>query len=131
MKRLTSPFGRRAALALASVATAATLSPVSAQQDALPSSEIHRLVGFSPGSDTGLLARVLAEALQPRLRRPVRVESRPGAGGAVATEAVMRAAPNGATLGFASPSLAIAQHVTRNLPLRAASWPGRRTGPNT
>jgi hypothetical protein len=114
MNRLTLPLSRRAALALAGVATAATLPPAAAQQDALPSSEIHLVVGFSPGSNTDLLARVLAEALQPRLKRPVRVENRPGAGGAVATEAVMRAAPNGATLGFASPSLAMAPHATRS-----------------
>ena len=115
MNRLTLPLARRAALALAGVATTATLTPAAAQ-DALPTRELHLMVGFSPGSNTDLLARVLAEALQPRLKRTVRVENRPGMGGGIATEAVMRAAPDGATLGFAAPSLAIAQHVTRNLP---------------
>jgi tripartite-type tricarboxylate transporter receptor subunit TctC len=115
MNRLTLPLARRTTLALAGVATAAALTPAAAQ-DTLPSSEIRLMVGFSPGSNTDLLARVLAEALQPRLKRTVRVENRPGVGGGIATEAVMRAAPDGATLGFASPSLAVAQHVTRNLP---------------
>ena len=115
MDRLTLPLARRATLALAGVATAAVLAPAAAQ-DALPTREIRLMVGFSPGSNTDLLARVLAEALQPRLKRTVRVENRPGAGGGIATEAVMRAVPDGATLGFAAPSLAIAQHVTGNLP---------------
>src|SRR3954454_16989190 len=113
MNRLTLPLARRAALALAGVATAAVLAPAAAQ-DALPTREIRLLVGFSPGSNTDLLARVLAEALQPRLKRTVRVENRPGAGSGVATEAVLQAAPDGATLGLAAPTLAIAQHVTRN-----------------
>jgi tripartite-type tricarboxylate transporter receptor subunit TctC len=119
MHRLTAPLGRRAALALAggvATTTAALPAPAAAQQDALPAREIHLLVGFAPGSNTDLLARVLAEALQPRLRRPVRVENRPGTGGGVATEAVLRAAPDGATLGFGAPSLAIAQHISRGLP---------------
>jgi tripartite-type tricarboxylate transporter receptor subunit TctC len=118
MHRLTlPPLGRRAALAaLAGAATTAPLpAPAEAAQDALPAREIRLLVGFSPGSNTDLLARVLAAALQRRLRRPVRVENRPGTGGGVAAEAVMRAAPDGATLGFGAPTLAIAQHVTRGL----------------
>jgi len=113
MHRLSLPLGRRAALATACMAITATPTPTAAQ-DALPTRELRLLVGFSPGSNTDLLARVLAEALQPRLKRTVRVENRPGAGGSVATEAVLQAAPDGATLGLAAPTLAIAQHVTRN-----------------
>jgi len=117
MNCLALPFGRRAALALAGgVITPAMLAPVAAAQDVLPTREIQLLVGFSPGSNTDLLARVLAEALQPRLKRPVRVRNRPGTGGGVATEAVVWAEPDGATLGFGAPSLLIAQHVARGLP---------------
>jgi tripartite-type tricarboxylate transporter receptor subunit TctC len=112
MDRPTLPLGRRTALAIAAAAITTTPAPAVAQ-DALPARELRLLVGFPPGSNTDLLARVLAEALQPRLRRTVRVDNRPGAGGGVATEAVMQAAPDGGTLGFASPSLAIAGHVAR------------------
>src|SRR4051812_14909969 len=100
MHRLSLPLGRRAALANACMAVTATPAPTAAQ-DALPTRELRLLVGFSPGSNTDLLARILAEALQPRLKRTVRIENRPGAGGSVATEAVLQAAPDGATLGFA------------------------------
>ena len=117
MNRLTLPFGRRAALTLAGgAATAAMLAPPAAAQDVLPSREIQLLVGFSPGSNTDLLARVLAEALHPRLRRPVRVQNRPGTGGGVATEAVVWAEPDGGTLGFGAPSLVIAPHFARGQP---------------
>jgi tripartite-type tricarboxylate transporter receptor subunit TctC len=115
MDRPTLPLGRRTALAIAAAAiiNIATTPAPAVAQDALPARELRLLVGFPPGSNTDLLARVLAEALQPRLRRTVRVDNRPGAGGGVATEAVMQAAPDGGTLGFASPSLAIAGHVAR------------------
>jgi tripartite-type tricarboxylate transporter receptor subunit TctC len=114
MDRPTLPLGRRTALAIAAAAINIATTPAPAvAQDALPARELRLLVGFPPGSNTDLLARVLAEALQPRLRRTVRVDNRPGAGGGVATEAVMQAAPDGGTLGFASPSLAIAGHVAR------------------
>ena len=115
MDRPTLPLGRRTALAIAAAAiiNIATTPVPAVAQDALPARELRLLVGFPPGSNTDLLARVLAEALQPRLRRTVRVDNRPGAGGGVATEAVMQAAPDGGTLGFASPSLAIAGHVAR------------------
>jgi tripartite-type tricarboxylate transporter receptor subunit TctC len=114
MDRPTLPLGRRTALAIAAAAINIATTPTPAvAQDALPARELRLLVGFPPGSNTDLLARVLAEALQPRLRRTVRVDNRPGAGGGVATEAVMQAAPDGGTLGFASPSLAIAGHVAR------------------
>ena len=114
MDRPTLPLGRRTALAIAAAAINIATTPAPAvAQDALPTRELRLVVGFPPGSNTDLLARVLAEALQPRLRRTVRVDNRPGAGGGVATEAVMQAAPDGGTLGFASPSLAIAGHVAR------------------
>jgi tripartite-type tricarboxylate transporter receptor subunit TctC len=112
MDRPTLPLGRRTALAVAAAAITTTPTPAVAQ-DTLPARELRLLVGFPPGSNTDLLARVLAEALQPRLRRTVRVDNRPGAGGGVATEAVMQGAPDGGTLGFASPSLAIVGHVAR------------------
>lgn len=89
-------------LAVACLASAFAVPRAAAQSD-----PVRLVVGFPPGSNTDLLARVLAEAMAPRLGRPVTVETRLGGAASVATEVVVRAAPDGATLGFSSPTLAI------------------------
>jgi tripartite-type tricarboxylate transporter receptor subunit TctC len=50
------------------------------------------------GPTSDLLARLIAQWLSERLGRQFIVENRPGANGNVATEAVVRAAPDGYTL---------------------------------
>ena len=56
------------------------------------------VVTFAAGGPADMLARLLAQDLQPRLGSTVVVENRGGAGGALANEAVARAAPDGKTL---------------------------------
>ena len=65
------------------------------------------IVGFPPGGAADIVARVIAQWLSDRLGQPFVVENRPGAGTNVATEAVLRAAPDGHTLLFVSVSNAI------------------------
>src|SRR5688572_24400184 len=52
---------------------------------------------FGDGSTTNI-ARITAEHLKPILKVPVIIETRPGAGGSIGTEAVVRAKPDGYTL---------------------------------
>jgi tripartite-type tricarboxylate transporter receptor subunit TctC len=84
---------RRAALA-------ATLAwPALARaQDLPPDRPIRIILGAGAGGITDILARIVAARLQARLDRPVVVDNRPGAGGIIATEAVVRARPDGTTL---------------------------------
>nr|WP_156343687.1 tripartite tricarboxylate transporter substrate binding protein [Limnohabitans sp. 63ED37-2] len=56
------------------------------------------IVPFTPGTGIDLIARTLGPKLSQRLNRPVVVENRVGASGNIGTEAVVRAAPDGATL---------------------------------
>ena len=65
---------------------------------AQPSAPIRILVGFPAGGTIDVVARVLAERLKDELGSPVVVESRVGAGGQLAAQALKAAAPDGRTL---------------------------------
>ena len=70
-------------------------APVQAQADRSP---IRILVGFPAGGTIDLVARVLAEHLKDELGATVIVESKPGAGGQIAAQALKQSAPDGRTL---------------------------------
>ncbi len=73
-------------------------------QNKYPSRPITMIVAFSPGGGTDGAARLVAKDLAVELGQPVIVENRPGAGGAIGAQAVVRAPPDGYTLLFGSGS---------------------------
>ena len=81
-------------------AGAATLPAGSyvAWAQAYPSRPVHWVVGFAPGGGYDTVARLMGQWLQERLGQPFVIENRPGAGTNIATEAVVRAPPDGYTL---------------------------------
>jgi len=81
-------------------AGAAALPAVSriARAQAYPTKPVHIIVGFGAGGSVDLFARLIGQWLSERLGQPFIVETRPGAGGNIATEAVVRAVPDGYTL---------------------------------
>ncbi len=79
---------------------AALLSGAAAAQ--YPNKPIRLIVPFPPGGAAELGARILAQPLGPALGPPVIIDTRPGADGAIAAEATMRAAPDGYTLFYAT-----------------------------
>ncbi|MGE4239420.1 Bug family tripartite tricarboxylate transporter substrate binding protein [Ramlibacter sp.] len=77
-------FARTArTLALGLFAIAPALAPLAASAQDYPSKPIRFIVPGAPGGSPDVFARVLAEKLQPILKQPVLVESRPGAGGLI------------------------------------------------
>ncbi len=71
-----------------------------AAQQAYPTKPIRFIVTFPPGGSADLIARAMAPVLSERLRQPVIVENRPGAGGNIGMEAVAKSAPDGYTMGL-------------------------------
>lgn len=81
---------------------------------------VRLVVGAPPGGSSDLLARRLARDMEPPLGRPVIVENRPGAGGAIAAAFVARAAPDGNTVLLSSSGDAVRQalHPERIIDIR-------------
>ncbi|WP_043830495.1 Bug family tripartite tricarboxylate transporter substrate binding protein [Muricoccus aerilatus] len=83
-------------------------------QPAFPMRPPRLIVPFTPGGAPDLVARTLAEESGRRWPHAVVVESRPGAGGNIAAEAVARAAPDGHTLLLMSNNIvAVNPHIGR------------------
>jgi tripartite-type tricarboxylate transporter receptor subunit TctC len=89
---------RRALLAALAAAPVTAPFPAWAQEAPFPTRPIRLLVGFTPGGATDGAARAVAPRLSELLGQSVVVENRPGAGGNIATEAAVRAAPDGHTI---------------------------------
>jgi tripartite-type tricarboxylate transporter receptor subunit TctC len=95
---------RRSVLVAVIAFSSAALLPL-AHAQAWPDKPVKFVVAAGPGSSLDALARVIGDKLKDRIGQPVIVENKPGAGGALATAEVAKAAPDGYTmlLGFNGP----------------------------
>jgi tripartite-type tricarboxylate transporter receptor subunit TctC len=89
---------RRRFLHLATGAAAFAVVSRIAQAGTYPTRSVRMIVPFPAGNASDILARLVAQSLSERLGRPFIVENRPGAGGTIGTEVVVRAAPDGYAL---------------------------------
>ena len=102
---------------LAAIAALPAARSAAAQGGWTPDRPIRLVVPFAPGGSTDVTARLVAEAIAPRLGQPVVIENRPGAGGNIGSESVARAAPDGHTLVMGTSSThATNPALYRNLP---------------
>jgi len=83
---------------------AALFAASAALAQTYPNKPIRIIIAQAPGSATDVISRVVGNRLQESLGQPVVIEARPGAGGAVGTEAAARSAPDGYTLFMANNS---------------------------
>src|SRR5215831_4971672 len=107
---------RRSILRLAAGAAALPVLSRVARAQAYPVRPVHLIVGFAAGSAVDISARLIAQWLSEHIGQTVIVENRPGASANLATEAVVRAPPDGYTLLATGTFNAINATLYRNLP---------------
>jgi tripartite-type tricarboxylate transporter receptor subunit TctC len=100
-------LARRQFLHLAAGAAALPVMAPVARAQTYPTRPVRIIVGFAAGGVSDILTRLMGQWLSDRLGQQFVIENRPGAGGNIATEAVVRAPADGYTLLLVGPPAAI------------------------
>ena len=96
--KFVSLYCRRAILVAGALGIALAATTAALAQSGYPNKPIRILVGFTPGGNSDIISRVVGNKMGELLGAQIVVENKPGAGGAIATEAAVRSAPDGYTL---------------------------------
>src|ERR1700716_1254301 len=99
-------------------AGAAALSALScpAWAQTYPPRPINLVVPVAAGGGVDTAARILSEKLQVKLKQPVTVENRPGAGSMIGANFVAKATPDGYTLLLMEPAAVLAKWMNKAVP---------------
>jgi tripartite-type tricarboxylate transporter receptor subunit TctC len=114
-KEESMPLARREFLHFGSAAAVATFIPTMASAQTYPTRPVRIIVGFATGGVADIAARLIGQSLSERLGQPFVVENRAGAATNIATEAVIRASPDGYTLLLVNAANAINATLYKNL----------------
>ncbi len=88
--------------------------PTAQAADPFPVRPIKILIGFAPGGSSDTVARILAPRLSEALKQSVIIDNRPGAGGNIASDALVKAPADGYTIMLGTiGSLAVNQHLNK------------------
>ncbi len=98
----------------AALAVATLALPATAQE--FPAKPIRFIVPLTPGSGADIAGRILGRYIGDALKQPIVVENRPGAGGIIGTQAVVKSDPDGYTLLVQSSSHAANPAIYKSLP---------------
>jgi tripartite-type tricarboxylate transporter receptor subunit TctC len=115
IKRRVCRHFRRNFLHLAAGVAALPAALRIARAQAYPTRPVRIIVGFAPAGGTDIMGRLIGQWLSDRLGQQFVIEDRPGAGTNIATEAVVKAAPDGYTLLVVDASPAINATLYNNL----------------
>jgi tripartite-type tricarboxylate transporter receptor subunit TctC len=102
-------------LVVAIALTVTTAVPVLAQ-DAYPSRSVRILVPYPPGGAVDIVARTLGDELSKRWGQSVIIENKPGAGGIIASQELVKSPPDGYTLIVVATGHALNGHFYAKLP---------------
>ena len=106
---------RRQFLHLAASA-ATSVFPQMAMAQTYPTRAVMLVVPVAAGGGVDTAARILAGKLQEKLKQPVIVEDRPGAGSMIGANLVAKATPDGHTLLLMEPGAALAKWLNKSVP---------------
>ncbi len=110
------PIGTRRLRALAGLLCALAATLAHAATPAWPTKPVRLIVPYAAGGPNDVMARVLAQQLTTLSGQPFIVENKGGAGGAIGTDAVAKASPDGYTLGFVSAPFTMLPALQAKLP---------------
>ncbi|HSV82670.1 MAG TPA: tripartite tricarboxylate transporter substrate binding protein [Ramlibacter sp.] len=109
---MTQTSRRQFVTLLATIATLGTALPAFAQSD----TPLRVILPVGAGSGVDTIVRAAQNALARELKQPVVIENLPGAGGITGTAQIVKAAPDGRTIGFVSNNHVVNQSVFKKMP---------------
>ena len=111
----TQPLTRRLT-ALAVASAFALLAVPGAFAQAFPSKPVRMIVPFAAGGAADVMARIVGKGLEAQLKQTVVIENKPGADGIIASNELIKAAPDGYTIMMGTNTATVAVPATRNPP---------------